>query len=122
VDDYFKAQAGSRTLVGILSPDALNDQNRGTTLNVVDQGGEPHTSPKHSGAKVAADLYPPDEYSRRGPGERVSLAPRRLAGGFRNVAVAKDANLQAAALQTTGMAKGEHSFQAASPPWSGLKS
>jgi plastocyanin len=110
-DLFAKAQAGTPDPGWDFEPDALKIK-QGTTLNVVDQGGEPHTFTEV--AQFGGGFIPP----LNTPGE--SVAPE-CAGGFSNVAVARTRILQGSQLQITGLAKGEHSFQCCIHPWMRLK-
>jgi plastocyanin len=110
-DLFAKAQAGTPDPGWDFEPDALKIK-QGTTLNVVDQGGEPHTFTEV--AQFGGGFIPP----LNTPGETV--APE-CAGGFSNVAVARTRILQGSQLQVTGLAKGEHSFQCCIHPWMRLK-
>jgi len=88
-------------------PDAVNIK-QGTTVSVVDQGGEPHTFTevaKFGGGFITA---------LNGPGE--TTVPE-CSGGFANVAVAKTRILQASHVEVTGLAKGMHHFQCCIHPW-----
>jgi plastocyanin len=69
-------------------PDKLTIE-EGTDLNVVDQGGEPHTF-----TEVA-----------------------HFGGGFSSVAVAKTRILQGSQSYITGLSKGKHYFQCCIHPW-----
>jgi plastocyanin len=79
----------------------------GTTLSVVDQGGEPHTftEVEQFGGGFIAGLN---------HGE--ATVPE-CAGGFSKVAVAKTRILQASTVDVTGLSKGEHHFQCCIHPW-----
>src|SRR5713226_7166691 len=110
-DLFAKAQAGTPDPGWDFEPDALKIK-EGTTVNVVDQGGEPHTFTEV--AQFGGGFVPP----LNTPGE--TIAPE-CAGGFSNVAVARTRILQGSQLQITGLAKGEHSFQCCIHPWMRLK-
>jgi plastocyanin len=92
-------------------PDALTIR-EGTTVNVVDQGGEPHTFTEvaHFGGGFIPLLNTPDQ----------TTVPE-CAGGFKNIAVARTRILQGSQLQVTGLSKGEHDFQCCIHPWMHLK-
>lgn len=87
-------------------PDQLTIQ-KGTTLSVVDQGGEPHTFTEvaHFGGGFVPDLNHGEE-----------TVPE-CTGGFKNVAVAKTRILQGSRLDVTGLSKGKHLFQCCIHPW-----
>ena len=87
-------------------PDAMSIP-KGTTLSVVNQGGEPHTF---------------TEVSKFGGGFIVPLnggedVVPECSGGFSNVAVARTRILQGSTSQITGLSKGEHLFQCCIHPW-----
>ena len=88
-------------------PDTLNIK-EGTTVVVVDQGGEPHTftEVKEFGGGFIAPL--------NAPGEDTVPACKN---GFSSVAVARTRILQGSQLQITGLSKGEHLFQCCIHPW-----
>src|SRR6266849_1465524 len=110
-DLFTKAQAGTPDPGRDFEPDELKIK-EGTTLNVVDQGGEPHTftEVKHFGGGFIPPLNTPDE----------TTVPE-CAGGFSNVAVARTRILQGSQLQLTVLSKGEHEFQCCIHPWMRLK-
>jgi hypothetical protein len=84
----------------------------GTLLDVVDQGGEPHTFTEvaHFGGGFVPDL--------NGPGEET--VPE-CADGFARVDVAKTRLLQGSHLEVAGLSKGEHRFQCCIHPWMRVK-
>ena len=110
-DLFSKAQAGTPDPGWDFEPDALTIK-QGTTVNVVDQGGEPHTFTEvaHFGGGFIPPLNTPDQ----------TTVPE-CAGGFSNVAVARTRILQGSQLQVTGLSKGEHDFQCCIHPWMRLK-
>jgi plastocyanin len=81
---------------------------QGTTVVVVDQGGEPHTftEVEKFGGGFVTGLNAPGE----------ETVPE-CAGGFSTVAVAKTRILQGSQLHVTGLSKGEHHFQCCIHPW-----
>jgi plastocyanin len=81
---------------------------QGTTVSVVDQGGEPHTFTEV--AKFGGGFIAP----LNAPGE--TTVPE-CAGGFSNIAVARTRILQGSQLQIAGLTKGEHLFQCCIHPW-----
>lgn len=87
-------------------PDALSIK-EGTTLSVVDQGGEPHTftEVKQFGGGFIGPLNGGEE-----------TVPE-CAGGFSNIAVARTRILQGSTSQITRLSKGEHLFQCCIHPW-----
>ena len=87
-------------------PDQLTIQ-KGTTLSVVDQGGEPHTFTEvaHFGGGFVPALNHGED-----------IVPECV-GGFKNVAVAKTRILQGSRLDVTGLSKGKHLFQCCIHPW-----
>jgi plastocyanin len=91
-------------------PDTLRVK-EGTTLSVVDQGGEPHTftEVKQFGGGFVAALN-----SNQSP------VPE-CAAGFGDVAVAKTRILQGSTSLVTGLSKGTHYFQCCIHPWMRFK-
>jgi plastocyanin len=87
-------------------PDTLH-MKKGTTLVVVDQGGEPHTFTEV--AQFGGGFIGP-----LNAGE--STVPE-CAGGFSNVAVARTRILQGSQLLFPGLSKGKHRFQCCIHPW-----
>jgi plastocyanin len=87
-------------------PDAMNIR-KGTTLSVVNQGGEPHTFTEV--AKFGGGFI--------GPLNGVEETVPECAGGFSNVAVARTRILQGSASQIVDLPKGEHLFQCCIHPW-----
>ena len=87
-------------------PDQVTIQ-KGGTLSVVDQGGEPHTFTEvaHFGGGFVTPLNHGED-----------TVPE-CAGGFKNVAVAKTRILQGSRLDVTGLSKGKHLFQCCIHPW-----
>jgi plastocyanin len=110
-DLFAKAQAGTPDPCWDFEPDALKIK-EGTTINVVDQGGEPHTFTEVK--QFGGGFIPPLNM----PGETTA---RECVGGFSTVAVARTRILQGSQLQVTGLSKGEHSFQCCIHPWMRLK-
>lgn len=110
-DLFAKAQAGTPDPGWDFEPDELKIK-EGTTLNVVDQGGEPHTFTEvaHFGGGFVPPLNTADQ----------TVVPECV-GGFSNVAVARTRILQGSQLQVTGLSKGEHEFQCCIHPWMRLK-
>src|SRR5256885_17156131 len=89
------------------SPDALTVR-KATTINVVNQGGEPHTFTEV--AKFGGGFIAP----LNAPGD---LVTPECDGGFSKVSVARTRILQGSQLQVTGLSKGEHLFQCCIHPW-----
>jgi plastocyanin len=87
-------------------PDALRIS-KGTTLVVVDQGGEPHTFTEV--AQFGGGFI--------GPLNGGENTVPECAGGFSNVAVAKTRILQGSQLLIPGLSKGKHLFQCCIHPW-----
>jgi plastocyanin len=106
-DLFAKAAAGTPDPGWDFEPDALKVK-EGTSLNVFDQGGEPHTFTEV--AQFGGGFIPP----LNAPGETV--VPE-CAGGFANVAVARTRILQGSQLQVVGLSKGIHHFQCCIHPW-----
>ena len=106
-DLFAKAAAGTPDPNWDFEPDALTVK-KGTTINAVNQGGEPHTFTEV--AKFGGGFIAP----LNAPGEET--VPE-CAGGFSKVAVAKTRILQGSQLLVTGLSKGEHLFQCCIHPW-----
>jgi plastocyanin len=109
-DLFEKAAKGTPDPNWDFEPDTLNIK-KGTTLTVVDQGGEPHTFTEV--AKFGGGFLGP----LNGGEETV----RECTGGFSNVAVAKTRILQGSQLLIPGLSKGEHLFQCCIHPWMRVK-
>ena len=105
-DFFAKAAAGTPDPNWDFEPDVVHIK-KGTTLSVVDQGGEPHTFTEvaHFGGGFIPDLN---------GGE--PTVPE-CAGGFSNLAVARTRILQGSHSQFTGLSKGEHLFECCIHPW-----
>lgn len=106
-DLFAEAEAGTPDPNWDFEPDTVHIK-QGTTLSVVDQGGEPHTFTEV--AQFGGGFIP----GLNAPGE--DTVPE-CAGGFSNVAVAKTRILQASHVDITGLKKGEHRFQCCIHPW-----
>jgi plastocyanin len=100
------AAAGTPDPKWDFEPDAI-EVRRGTTLVVVNQGGEIHTFTEVAqfGGGFIAGLNGGEE------------AVPECAGGFSNVAVAKTRILQGSQSLTTGLSRGEHLFECCIHPW-----
>src|ERR1041385_1437412 len=96
-DLFAEAAAGTPDPNWDFEPDAIRIK-QGTTVSVVDQGGEPHTFTEvaHFGGGFIPGL--------NAPGEQV--VPE-CSGGFARVAVAKTRILQGSHMEITGLSKGE---------------
>ena len=106
--DLFKAaETGHPDPKWDFEPDTLEIQ-EGTVLNVVDEGGEPHTFTEV--ARFGGGFIP----QLNGPA--ASPVPE-CAGGFSNIAVARTRILQGSSMNITGLSKGEHHFQCCIHPW-----
>ena len=105
------AEAGTPDHGWDFEPDTLTIKD-GTTVNVVDQGGEPHTFTEvaNFGGGFIPLLNTPAQ----------TTVPE-CAGGFSNIAVARTRILQGSQLQVMGLSKGEHNFQCCIHPWMHLK-
>jgi plastocyanin len=90
-------------------PDTLTIK-QGTTVSVVDEGGEPHTftEVKAFGNGFLAALNP--------NGSSTGVIPE-CQGGFKNVAVARTRVIQGSHLDVTDLSKGKHLFQCCIHPW-----
>jgi plastocyanin len=109
-DLFKKAAAGTPDPGWDFEPDTVNIK-KGTTLTVVDQGGEPHTFTEV--AEFGGGFIP-------GLNAGQETVPER-AGGFSNVAVAKTRILQGSHVEITGLSKGEHLFECCIHPWMRVK-
>jgi plastocyanin len=104
---FEEAAAGTPDPKWDFEPDTLTIK-RGTAINAVNQGGEPHTFTEV--AKFGGGFIP----GLNGPGEEV--VPE-CTDGFSKVSVAKTRILQGSQLQVAGLSKGEHYFQCCIHPW-----
>jgi plastocyanin len=91
-------------------PDTLTVK-QGTTVNVANEGGEPHTF-------TEVEQFGGGFVSGLNGGEQT--VPE-CAGGFANVAVAKTRVLQGSNVNVSGLLKGEHLFQCCIHPWMRVK-
>jgi plastocyanin len=110
-DLFKKAAAGTPDPGWDFEPDTVHIK-KGTTLIVVDQGGEPHTFTEV--AQFGGGFIP----GLNAPGE--NTVPE-CAGGFSKVAVAKTRILQGSHVQITGLSQGEHLFECCIHPWMRVK-
>ncbi len=108
---FAEAQAGTPDPNWDFEPDTVS-MTKGTTLSVVDQGGEPHTFTEV--AQFGGGFIP----VLNAPGE--NTVPE-CSGGFGQVAVAKTRILQGSQVNITGLSKGEHLFQCCIHPWMRVK-
>jgi plastocyanin len=108
---FANAAAGTPDPNWDFEPDALSI-GEGTNLNVVNQGGEPHTFTEvaHFGGGFIPGLNAPGEDS----------VPE-CSGGFASIAVARTRILQGSSVQVTDLSKGEHYFQCCIHPWMRVK-
>jgi plastocyanin len=105
-----EAAAGTPDPKWDFEPDKLSVK-EGTTVSVVDQGGEPHTftEVKQFGGGFV-------------PGLNDGEAPvPECAAGFSDVAVAKTRIIQGSTSLVTGLSKGTHYFQCCIHPWMRMK-
>jgi len=109
-DLFAKAAAGTPDPGWDFEPDTVKIK-EGTTLSVVDQGGEPHTFTEV--AKFGGGFIP-------GLNAGQDTVPECV-GGFKNVAVAKTRILQGSQIQVTDLSKGEHLFECCIHPWMRVK-
>ena len=107
---FAEAAAGTADANWDFEPDTLTVR-RGTPVQAVNQGGEPHTFTEvaHFGGGFITPLI---------NGE--AIAPE-CAGGFSKVEVAKTRILQGSHLQVNGLSSGEHLFQCCIHPWMRMK-
>jgi len=110
-DLFAKAKAGTPDPGWDFEPDTVH-MKKGTILDVVDQGGEPHTFTEV--AQFGGGFLP----ILNAPGE--NTVPE-CADGFSNLAVAKTRILQGSHTQITGLSKGEHLFECCIHPWMRVK-
>jgi plastocyanin len=108
---FGKAAAGTPDPGWDFEPDTLKVK-EGTTVSVVDQGGEPHTFTEV--AQFGGGFIP----GLNAPGE--NAAPECV-GGFSRVAVAKTRILQGSTIHVTDLSRGEHRFQCCIHPWMRMK-
>ena len=80
---------------------------KGTSLSVVDQGGEPHTFTEV--AQFGGGFIPDLNHGE-------ATVPE-CDGGFSNVAVARTRIIQGSRLDVTDLPKGKHLFQCCIHPW-----
>jgi plastocyanin len=106
-DLFSEAESGHPDKKWDFEPDTLQIK-QGTTVSVVDQGGEPHTFTEvaHFGGGFIAGL--------NGPGQK--MVPE-CSGGFGKVKVARTRILQGSTVQLTDLSPGEHHFQCCIHPW-----
>ncbi len=110
-DLFAKAANGTPDPGWDFEPDVVH-MKKGTTLSIVDQGGEPHTFTEV--AEFGGGFIP----GLNAPGE--NMVPE-CAGGFSNVAVARTRVLQASHVEITNLSKGKHNFQCCIHPWMRVK-
>jgi len=110
-DLFTEAAAGTPDPKWDFEPDALKIR-QGTTVRIVDQGGEPHTftEVKKFGGGFVTGLNAPGE----------TTVPECV-GGFAEVGVAKTRILQGSAMEVTNLTKGQHNFQCCIHPWMRVK-
>jgi plastocyanin len=109
-DLFAKAAAGAPDPNWDYEPDILTIK-EGTTVSVVNQGGEPHTFTEvsHFGGGFIPGL--------NGGQDTV----QECQGGFSNLAVARTRMLQGSNVKVAKLAKGEHLFQCCIHPWMRVK-
>jgi plastocyanin len=107
------AETGSPDPGWDFEPDTLTIK-QGTTVSVVDEGGEPHTFTE---VKAFGNGFLPP----LNPGSSTSVIPE-CQGGFKNVAVARTRVVQGSHLDVTGCRKGSIYSSAASIPGCGWRS
>ena len=109
-DLFQKAGEGHPDAGWDFEPDTLHIK-EGTTVSVVDQGGEPHTFTEV--AQFGGGFI--------GPLNHGEATVPECAGGFSNVAVAKTRILQASHIDIPGLKKGKHLFECCIHPWMRVK-
>jgi plastocyanin len=105
-DLFQKAGEGKPDRGWDFEPDTLHIK-EGTTISVVDQGGEPHTFTEV--AQFGGGFI--------GPLNHGEATVSECEGGFSRVAVAKTRILQASTVNITGLKKGKHLFECCIHPW-----
>jgi len=111
LDNLFaEAAAGTPDPNWDFEPDVIKIK-EGSTVSVVDQGGEPHTF---------------TEVAQFGGGFIDGLnggqaMVEECSGGFGNIAVARTRILQGSHIEITGLSKGEHLFECCIHPWMRVK-
>jgi plastocyanin len=105
-DFLAKAAAGTPDPGWDFEPDAVKVK-KGTTIVVVNQGGEPHTFTEV--AKFGGGFITPLNHGEDTVDE--------CKGGFSNVKVARTRILQGSQSQVTGLSKGTHLFECCIHPW-----
>ena len=110
-DLFAKAAAGTPDPGWDFEPDLVH-MKKDAILDVVDQGGEPHTFTEVG--QFGGGFIP----LLNAPGE--NMVPE-CANGFANVAVAKTRILQGSHTQITGLSRGEHLFECCIHPWMRVK-
>ena len=102
------AEAGTPDPAWDFEPDTLTIK-QGTTVSVVDEGGEPHTFTE---VKAFGNGFLPP----LNPGSSPGVIPE-CQGGFKNIAVARTRVIQGSHLDITGLSRGKHLFQCCIHPW-----
>jgi len=102
------AEAGTPDSGWDFEPDTLTIK-QGTTVSVVDEGGEPHTFTE---VKAFGNGFLPP----LNPDSSTRVIPE-CQGGFKNIAVARTRVIQGSHLDITGLSKGKHLFQCCIHPW-----
>jgi plastocyanin len=110
-DLFAKAAAGTPDPGWDFEPDTVRIK-EGTTVSVVDQGGEPHTFTEVK--KFGGGFIP----GLNAPGE--DTVPE-CSNGFSNLAVARTRILQGSHVDITGLKKGQHLYQCCIHPWMRVK-
>jgi len=107
---FAKAAAGTPDPNWDFEPDTLIVP-KGTPVQAVDQGGEPHTFTEV--AQFGGGFIAPLNHGE-------PTVPE-CAGGFSRVEVARTRILQGSQILVTGLSKGEHRFQCCIHPWMRMK-
>lgn len=111
LDNLFaEAAAGTPDPNWDFEPDVVKIK-EGSTVSVVDQGGEPHTFTEV--AQFGGGFID-------GLNGGQAVAPE-CSGGFGNLAVARTRILQGSHVEITGLSKGEHLFECCIHPWMRVK-
>jgi len=103
---FTEAAAGTPDPGWDFEPDTVKIE-EGTTLSVVDQGGEPHTFTEVE--EFGGGFIP-------GLNFKEATVPE-CEGGFSKVKVARTRIIQGSEILVTGLSKGKHHFQCCIHPW-----
>src|SRR5262249_23553253 len=105
-DLFAKAAAGTPDPSWDFEPDSMTIE-KGTTLSITDQGGEPHTFTEV--AQFGGGFLPDLNHGEAPVPE--------CTGGFGSVAVARTRIVQGSRVDVPDLARGKHKFQCCIHPW-----